>query len=808
MLNLGFELGHTDIIIGQTSTQPGRPAQQPVGWILSARPIGSPLRSAGVFPGDDPPIYEIVTTLPEVKVLPEDQLPADQRPGGPDPLILDGTHCFKVFSAYNPYSLTASLLLPSSETNAQPGDTVRITGHVNTHYHPYPGGDGSLGACRWRALAQGETTGGGTWHTYKLDVTDRQWFDFTAEAKAGEDGAVELSIDLESAAISGITYFVDAIRFEVIPTDPEPPDPGTCPGSYRIPYPATRFILPPREKITDTELADLMARIIPQARQNGWGFMFSADEAGGGDLPQIDVIALLYHEDDWDRLKLLEFYEEHYPIVSLTFREMYPVSRFPVAIDTYPPAAYYVAQGFSLGATGHPGIDINLDVSPWGDVDRGIPVIAMTSGEITYISDSWSGLGMIVVKHTIGGTDYWVRYAHLDVGSISLGDYVEAGHVLGAIGDYQQGAGGDHLHLEIHTAPVGSAYRTGNEISPLPWMKEILRLDPILVDAFARKGDTPDLPPDPPDPPDPGLPLPYVQRSGNVLGLHSGYQKRNWDTYWVQSRANAQKVFTLGFGIEARRIVPDPRAVIDWRKHSDDQVGIYDHPIKLLDRYSAEIQTHHDHTGMPISEILDAITCIESLNETIGTFSPDAIKRAVEFDVGFAELLHQRYGDALAPCLLNVAIGNPHESEVDLLIPAAKAADLYNGFVGYHAYWTANRDRNYLLEYWKIHAGRWMEWDRVFTAAGAYPRYLLSEGGIVYSPDGLNFNSGKGWKSCGSFEPYLAQMDKFVQMVKAWNVKNQNRAYALTIFCHGNNWENFELEDNVLLMRDRSPAWV
>jgi hypothetical protein len=337
------------------------------------------------------------------------------------------------------------------------------------------------------------------------------------------------------------------------------------------------------------------------------------------------------------------------------------------------------------------------------------------------------------------------------------------------------------------------------------YKRQVLKLDPVLVDAFIRKGDSP-TEPQPPEPPGPE-PGPYALRSNNVLGLHSGFQKQYWDTYWTGSGANAQKVFTLGFGMEARRIVPDPRAVIDWRKHSDYVVGIYDNPVKLLDRYSEEIATHCSHTGQTEAEVLEAITCIESLNETIGTFAPDALKAAVAFDVGFAEALHQRYGDALKPCLLNVAIGNPHESEVELLLPAARAAYTYGGFIGYHAYWTANENRDYLTEYWKIHAGRWMQWDEVFRANGVYPRYLLSEGGIVYSPDGLNFNSGKGWKSCGSFEKYLVQQDTFVSLLKGWNAQHNNRAAALTVFCHGNNWDNFELESNVLLMLDRSPTW-
>jgi hypothetical protein len=132
------------------------------------------------------------------------------------------------------------------------------------------------------------------------------------------------------------------------------------------------------------------------------------------------------------------------------------------------------------------------------------------------------------------------------------------------------------------------------------------------------------------------------------------------------------------------------------------------------------------------------------------------------------------------------------------LLPAARAAYELGGALGYHAYWTANRERSFLTspDHWPYHAGRWMEWDKVFRADGIYPRYVATEGGIVYAPDGVTFNSGRGWKSCGSFERYLEDLAEYNRRVRAWNAEHANRCFGIHIFCYAQyGWGDFELGD-------------
>jgi len=824
MLNLSFENGHKDIWIGGSDGDPGRMAQQPDDWLISALPSGSPLKSTGVFPGDDPPVMEVVQTIPEVRHISTIDLPPEQQPGGSDALILGGDTCFKVFSAYSPFSFTMEILLPAEETGAKPGDTLDVAVPVNTHFHPYnppdgPWGDGSLGACRWRAYLVGAdgAVGGGTWHTYKLNIEDREYEYYALSVEADVTGAATLCIDLESASQAGITYFVDEIEVDAVPAEPDPPDPpegGECRGLPRTKYAKTTLLLPPREKITALELSELMGRLLPEAHANGWQWGFSADDAGVGDLDDITVIAISVHPDDWDKDALAAFYADHYPIVELMFRDEYTVPRFPLDMSKYPPRAWYVPDSVNYSAA-HPAIDINLDIAPWGDVERGHPVTAVSAGDVHYWTDDWGGIGMMVVKHRVNGRDWWVQYAHITRSGLVEGSHVDSGQALGGIADWTGGDGGDHLHFGVSSTPVQREYLTHDGwVDPVAWLKEELGLDPVLVDAMVRKGDTdPDPDPDP-EPPD----IPTIAlRSSNTIGLHSGEQRKNWPDYWTGAAPNGMKVFSCGFAMECRRLVSDPRAVVVWRRYSDNDDAAMNDPVVLLDRYSTEIQAHAANTGMTETQVIEALgpnTGLESRNERIPTFSPDELRRVVDYDVGFYEAVYSRYGAALKAVGLTGAVGNPHETEVEIMLPAARAAMLYDGFVGYHAYWTANRDRNYLVEYWDIHAGRWCRWDDVFTANGIYPRYALGEGGIVYAPDGLNFNSGKGWRSCGTFLEYLQQMTTFRNLTAEWNAHNQNRCAMLTIFCHGNwGWDDFEIcepgtDGNLQLMLAQSSAWV
>lgn len=306
--------------------------------------------------------------------------------------------------------------------------------------------------------------------------------------------------------------------------------------------------------------------------------------------------------------------------------------------------------------------------------------------------------------------------------------------------------------------------------------------------------DNPD-PPDPPDNPD------YELRSNNLLGLHSSFVGNRSFAYIDQAMPTCQKFFSAGDAYQAG--IRAPGIVSVWRKFVGNEEGridekptIRESAIWYLDQYTTEINLASQSMGISVAELLSGITAIESLNETIPTFNPGGLQRAVEFDVCFAEEVYNRYGDAVKAVVLNGAVGNPHESEVHYLLPAAQAAFQYGGFIGYHSYWARSESQGYLDEGWEYHAGRWMEWDTYFRSKNVYPRYISTEGGIAYSPDGQWLNPYQGWKSCGSFELYLSDMQEFNNRCLEWNAIHNNRFAGLTIFCYAQwGWDNYVLGD-------------
>jgi len=134
----------------------------------------------------------------------------------------------------------------------------------------------------------------------------------------------------------------------------------------------------------------------------------------------------------------------------------------------------------------HSGYDINLDVPPYGDIERGYPVYAVASGVVHYVTRDWSGVGMCVVLHVHDGVPVWFRYAHIDV-VVAIGDAVEAGQTIGFIADWPNE--GDHLHLDAAYDPFSREWVTADVrwVDPAPILRA--HIDPELVDGMLRVGD-------------------------------------------------------------------------------------------------------------------------------------------------------------------------------------------------------------------------------------------------------------------------------------------------------------------------------
>lgn len=297
-----------------------------------------------------------------------------------------------------------------------------------------------------------------------------------------------------------------------------------------------------------------------------------------------------------------------------------------------------------------------------------------------------------------------------------------------------------------------------------------------------------------------GEPPPYVLRNcgRNLIGLHSGFVRSQTWPYIANSGVTVQKFFSAGDCWLCAQKAPDCMTI--WRKYVGTLPSLATAKASAVwyrQQYSAELASAAKALGISVSALVETITAVESYNEMVPTYSPDVLRWAVDFDCYFADDLYAEYGGDLRPVVLNVAVGNPHESEVEMLLPAAQAAEAYGGFVGYHSYWARSAsDKGYLESGWWQHAGRWQAWDKVFTAHGCFPRYVSTESGICFANDGWSFNPVLGWKAVVSFEVYLRDIAEYNRRAVEWNATHANRFAGACLFGYGNwGWESFELGD-------------
>ena len=116
---------------------------------------------------------------------------------------------------------------------------------------------------------------------------------------------------------------------------------------------------------------------------------------------------------------------------------------------------------------GHAGLDFNGET--------GDPVYAATDGRVEYAEFNYGGYGNLVMIMRADGTQ--TRYAHLDRIKVRQGERVNAGDLIGTIGNTGNSSG-SHLHFEVRvgdaltpTNPAGlwTGSRPGVPAKPPAW---------------------------------------------------------------------------------------------------------------------------------------------------------------------------------------------------------------------------------------------------------------------------------------------------------------------------------------------------
>ncbi len=96
----------------------------------------------------------------------------------------------------------------------------------------------------------------------------------------------------------------------------------------------------------------------------------------------------------------------------------------------------------------HSGLDLAFDA--------GTPVSALFTGQVVRCGDYGDGYGyQVLLYHR--ANDTFTRYAHLSAIYVALGEYVEAGAIIAAVGSTGNSTG-PHLHLEYIVPSGDGAY--------------------------------------------------------------------------------------------------------------------------------------------------------------------------------------------------------------------------------------------------------------------------------------------------------------------------------------------------------------
>ncbi|MGN0478773.1 MAG: murein hydrolase activator EnvC family protein [Hominenteromicrobium sp.] len=119
--------------------------------------------------------------------------------------------------------------------------------------------------------------------------------------------------------------------------------------------------------------------------------------------------------------------------------------RWPLAGYGYGNITQYYGGMYS--GTPHKGLDIG--------VPYGTPIYAAESGQVLSAEYHWSWGNNVLIWHN--GT-YSTRYAHCSSLTVSAGQYVEKGQIIGYVGSTGQSSG-PHLHFEV--------YQNGVRVDPL-----------------------------------------------------------------------------------------------------------------------------------------------------------------------------------------------------------------------------------------------------------------------------------------------------------------------------------------------------
>jgi len=188
----------------------------------------------------------------------------------------------------------------------------------------------------------------------------------------------------------------------------------------------------------------------------------------------------------------------------------------------------------------------------------------------------------------------------------------------------------------------------------------------------------------------------------------------------------------------------------------------------------------------------------EGPNEIYPSQNAEAVCEAADIDVGVCLALAE-LGVNVGPAVFCAAVGNPHESEYELLVELGQVCEAHGGLFGYHSYFPVNHGDGGPDTLWPHLAGRWTKIDEVLIANGIHVRWYGGESGAVGGEwnGGVWLNYLAGWRdmSCygGDWGPYREAIMQMDELNRQWNADHGGRKLGDVLFTSAQacGWENF-----------------
>jgi len=324
--------------------------------------------------------------------------------------------------------------------------------------------------------------------------------------------------------------------------------------------------------------------------------------------------------------------------------------------------------------------------------------------------------------------------------------------------------------------------------------------------------------------------------------------------YVATTHTRVAKVFWLEFD-ELKSQCPDTRIVVrHYTDYYDDLYAALRDEGRLaagrlyVDRFRDSLVAT---AGRMVAAFPDnperARFWIEGPNELYPSLNEDAVRAAVELDIGFCEAIRETNLN-VGPAVFCAAVGNPYKTEYKWLVALGRACESTGGMMGYHTYWPVDHGVGGPDTLWPYLAGRWTEIDEILVANGIHVEWYGGESGAVGSewgedtppisvrdatgewPDRLItwgpknkltrgtwaravnrvqsllepsgwvwMNPAAGWrdKSCydGHWEEYSKDIMRMDELNAIWNATHGGRKIGDVLFTCGQGigWENFLL---------------